>query len=185
MIALLLASLILPGASDVVIPPLAIVEMVCVSPKEISVGTAFRVGDGLLLSVNHVTSAAGQCFVDGKPLAIRYKAPHADFSMIGGGDGPHLKVDCGGFVKGRSYVAIGYARGLAQLTRVDLTGSGENDRGLAVLEGIFAVVPGQSGGPVIDVETGSVVGVVDAENYEEGLSWAVPLSSTPVCKGEA
>lgn len=186
MIPLLALALVVPQLGDIVIPPQAFAEIVCVDRTGITAGTAFRIGPGLMLSVNHVTSAKGQCFVGGKPMTIRYTSRATDFSMIGGGpEGPFLKVDCGGFVKGHSYLALGYARGLPELTRVELTANGEMYQGRAVLTGMFVVVPGQSGGPIIDKETGEVTGVVEAENFEEGTSWSIPLSATPACQAKS
>lgn len=182
----LAGSFVVPQLGDIVIPPQTILEVVCFGKGGAWAGTAFRVGKGLLLSVNHVTSN-GSCFIAGKPLSVKYKSPTSDFSMVNGDDGPFLPIDCGGFVKGRKYVALGHARGLDLITQVELTATGETDgtNGQAVLSGVFSVVPGQSGGPVIDEETGKVVGTVNMENYEDGLSWSVPLSGTPVCQGKA
>jgi hypothetical protein len=168
----------------VVIQPGSIVQVLCFTKDSIYSGTAFRVGpDGLGLSVNHVTSVGGSCWVAGKPLNLAYKSPKLDFSEIEMDDGPYLQIDCGGFVKGRNYLAIGFARGVSPATTVELTGTGATDpsNGQSILTGMVPVIPGQSGGPVIDEETGRVVGTVNAENFEEGLSWSVPLSSTPVC----
>jgi V8-like Glu-specific endopeptidase len=168
--------------SVTIVDPAAIVQVWCFAKDAIYAGSAFRVGNGLLLSVNHVTNS-GQCLIDGKAIDIKYKAPKADFSMLKGDPGPFLKVDCGGYVKGRKYIAAGYARGLNHITLVELAATGETDpdSGQSILMGIFSVVPGQSGGPIFDEETGEVVGVINAENYEEGLSWSVPLSDTPLC----
>ena len=187
---LALASLLIPttiAPADVspmvVISPQAIVQVICFDKGEIYSGTAFRIGSNLMLSVNHVTSS-GQCFIAGKPISLAYKSPTSDFSELLSDDGPSLTVDCGGYVKGRKYLALGFARGQADV-EVELTATGENDKGVAILSGLISVIPGQSGGPVIDAETGKVVGVVNAENYEDGLSWSVPLSSTPICRAKA
>jgi hypothetical protein len=171
----------------IVVQPEAIVQVICfgIDNKRgpyVRSGTAFRVG-GYLLSVNHVTTGPAKCFIGKDPIKIAYASPKADFSMLEGDSGPFLQVDCGGFIKGRKYVALGYARGLSQITPVELTGTGEVQGGLSVLVGMFSVIPGQSGGPVIDEQTGKVVGTVNVENYEEGMSGSVALQGTPVCKG--
>lgn len=182
-LALLIASPVAPALPLVIIQPEAIVQVVCFSPKDVSAGTAFRVGPtGLLLSVNHVTSA-GQCFIDGKPINLAYTSPNADFSELLGDDGPYLGIDCGGFVKGRKYLAIGFARGESPATTIELTGTGKYDGGEALLSGMVPVIPGMSGGAILSEDTGRVVGMVNAENFEEGLSWSVELKNTPVCKG--
>jgi hypothetical protein len=170
----------------VVVSPKAISTVTCFSKKGVWMGTAFRIGpQGLTLSVNHVTSS-GRCFISGKEIEIAYKSPVADFSELNGRPGPWLPIDCGGFVKDRKYLAVGHARGLDELTTVELTGTDTIDKdGQARLEGVFSVIPGQSGGPVIDAETGRVVGTINMEDFEEGLSWSVPLKGTPVCRSSS
>lgn len=178
------AALLIPSATapaTPIIPPAAIVQVVCPVPGGYVSGTAFRVGGGLMISVNHVTHY-GSCTINDTAVKVSYAAPDSDFSMLRGDSGPFLKVDCAGFVKGRKYLAIGYARGLPVETVVPLLGTGESRGGLAVLVGIFTVVPGQSGGPIIDAETGAVVGTVNTYDFEHGLSGSVELKSTPVCK---
>jgi hypothetical protein len=39
-----------------------------------------------------------------------------------------------------------------------------------------------SGGPVLDAETGKVVGTINVYDEPSGMSGSVPLSETPVCK---
>jgi hypothetical protein len=165
-----------------VISPSAIVQVICPETGGWSAGTAFRVGPGgIELSVNHVTKP-GTCLIDGKPIKVSYASPDSDFSMIDGDAGKYLKIDCGGFVKGRQYVAVGYARGLSSLTAIELEATGETFDGYSVLVGMLTVIPGMSGGAVLDEETGKVVGTVNVYNFEQGWSGSVPLSETPVCK---
>ena len=179
--ALLIPSPVAPASLPlVVVQPSSIQQVICFGKGYISAGTAFRVGPQLELSVNHVTSEPN-CYIDGKPINLAYKSPDRDFSELVADDGPYLTIDCGGFVKGKRYLAIGYARGLPNLYTVELTGTGQTDSGESVLTGMVPVIPGMSGGPVIDEETGRVVGTTNMENFEEGLSWSVPLSSTPLC----
>lgn len=148
-------------------------------PSYIS-GSAFRVGYGLFLSVNHVTDNAN-CAIDGAPISVLYHS--GDFSMLADHrPGRFLKVDCGGFVEGRQYIAVGHARGADQLTAVPLIATGQIEDGYAILVGIFTVQPGMSGGAIIDAETHRVVGTVNAANWEDGTSFSIPLSATPVCK---
>lgn len=167
-----------------VISPEAIVRVICYAKDGTYSGTAFRVGpDGQLLSVNHVTSS-GECYIGGKPIGKVWKSPTADFSMVDGDEGPYLQVDCGGFVKGRTYIAMGYARGESDV-QLDLVALGQNDtNGQALLISLVPVIPGMSGGPIVSADTGKVVGVVNAENFEEGVSWSVALRDTPICKGK-
>jgi hypothetical protein len=161
----------------------AVMQVFCFNSEGISAGTAFRVGGKLGLSVNHVTSS-GKCFIAGKPVRLSYKSPNSDFSMIDTDEGAHLTADCGGYIKGRKYVALGYARGEKQIVAIEMTALGESDRnGQALFYSMVPVIPGQSGGPVLDEMTGRVVGVVNATNFEAGVSWSLPLKATPICKG--
>lgn len=180
--ALLIPAPVAPAnLPTVVISPKAIVQVICFGKGYISSGTAFRIGNGTLLSVNHVTSEPN-CYIAGEPVSVWYASPKADFSILHGGDGPFLRVNCAGFVKGRKYLALGYARGLPEITQVELVALGKTDSGEALLTGMVPVIPGMSGGAIIDAETGEVVGTVNAENFEEGLSWSVELKGTPVCR---
>jgi hypothetical protein len=187
--SLLALALLIPSASVtetlplVVVQPDSIVQVLCFGKDSESAGTAFRVGPQFLLSVNHVTSGPEQCFIGGKPINLAWKSPTSDFSELLGDEGPYLPIDCKGFVKDRHYIAIGFARGISPATTVDLVGTGEHDHGMALLVGMVPVIPGMSGGPVIDAETGRVVGVVNAENFEDGLSWSQELKDEPVCRG--
>lgn len=167
-----------------IISPEAIVQVICYGKGETDSGTAFRVGpDGQMLSVNHVTNS-GTCYIGGKPIGHVWKSPTADFSMVDGDEGPYLSIDCGGFVKGRTYIAMGYARGIADV-QLQLVALGVNDsNGQALLESMVPVIPGMSGGPIVSADTGRVVGVVNAENFEAGISWSVALKDTPICKGK-
>ncbi len=153
-----------------------VVKVVCLT----GTGTAFRVSPALLLSVAHVTKLSG-CGI-GKNL-IKQISAEGDFSVVSdGAGGPWLTVDCIGFVKGRRYVAVGYARGLDTITEVELTAEGRVLNGFDVLTGVFTVVPGQSGGPVIDRETGRVVGAINAYDPFKGYSAATALKDTTICK---
>src|SRR5690349_5764223 len=107
--ALLIPSPVAPAtvAPMVVISPEAIPLVMCIAKDGTYAGSAFRIGNGLMLSVNHVTSS-GQCFIGNAPIIVKYKAAAQDFSMIGGGEGPFLTIDCSGYVKGRDYIALGH-----------------------------------------------------------------------------
>lgn len=191
---LLAASVLLPSPVApaniplTIIQPDSIVQVVChgidaLGRHYISAGTAFRVGPtGLMLSVNHVTSEPN-CVIGGKPINLAYASPRSDFSELQGDEGPYLSIDCGGYVKGRKYLSIGFARGVSPATVIELEATGEHNGGQAILTGMVPVIPGMSGGPIIDEQTGRVVGVNNAENFERGLSWSLELKATPLCKG--
>jgi hypothetical protein len=176
------AALLSLGASEPTFTPASvpgspIVQVKCLGGS----GTAFRIGPQEIASVNHVTSLGG-CFIDGEAINVSYH--RGDFSIVTPKDvsDSYLTVNCGGFVKGRRYVATGYARGLNKLQDVQLTGTGTTMGPFAILSGVFTVIPGMSGGPVIDPASGEAVGTINIYNYPAGLSGSVPFKDTPLCQ---
>ena len=147
-------------------------------------GTAFQI-DGRYVSVNHVTAMSG-CKIAGKPVMVTYAEQGGDFSIadrvgLGG-----LKVDCSGFRDGHWYFAIGYARGLPTQTMVVLRASKATTRtvdrdGYYILTGRPTVIPGMSGGPILNA-AGEVVGTINAYNPMFGLSHSRELKGTPLCR---
>ena len=180
--ALALALFSLVSATPAPPPQPMIPKVVCPTVFAVSMGTAFRVSPHLLVSVRHVTNWP-VCEIDGQAIKS-WNDPDKDFSLIADDRaGPFLKVDCGGFVKGRKYIAVGHARGLDQLTIVEMIATGITRGGFYALSGIFTVVPGQSGGPIIDAETGKVVGTVNTYDAANGLSGSIELKGTALCHG--
>ena len=168
-----------PDTSVIVNPELAVVKIDCGR----WMGSGFRIDDHTIVSVNHVVKS-GKCSIDGTPIRILYSAKKQDFATLQGNEGPSLPVDCGGFVKGRKYIAIGYARDADTQTETELVAAGTTGTdGQARLDGMYTVIPGQSGGPVVDALTHRPVGTVNAYNYEAGASWSVALKDTPICGG--
>jgi hypothetical protein len=176
---LALAAFPLASATQSDISPWQHPEIVKVDCLYVS-GTAFRVGPRVLLSVAHVVKNVG-CTIGGKPFKIIHTK--GDFAVLemDQADNRWLRVDCSGFVKGKHYLALGYARGLDTQTEVEIEATGKTDGGQARLSGVFTVIPGQSGGPVMDMETGSVLGTVNTYVADYGLSGSVELKGTSVC----
>ena len=143
-------------------------------------GTAFKVGPNTLVSVAHVTILGG-CVIDEKPIKVLKS--EGDFSILSTEEKSDrwLRIDCSGFVAGRRYVAIGFARGRPTLTLLDMEGTGIIWKGFYRLNGMFNVIPGMSGGPILDAETGAVVGTVNVYNFERGDSGSTELKSTSLC----
>lgn len=145
-------------------------------------GTAFRIGRYTWLSVTHVTRNGG-CTIGGEQFKLEWNDPDRDFTILHleKRPGKGLAIDCEGFKRGRIYIAIGHARGNAVQTSIPLVATGDTREGFAVLHGIFTVIPGQSGGPIIDKLTGKVVGTVNVYQPQQGWSGSVPLSETAAC----
>lgn len=157
-------------------------KVVCPVQFGYSMGSAVRIGPHLLISAKHVTSFPA-CFIDGHPIKVIYTSPDRDYSLLSDErTGARLKVDCGGFVAGRKYLAVGHARGLDQLTTIELMATGASSGGFDILTGVFTVIPGQSGGAIVDAETGKLVGLVNVYDMPAGRSGSVPLKDTPVCR---
>ena len=153
-------------------------------------GTAFRTGSHAYTSANHVTSLT-DCTIDGDPIETTFASKPLDFSsnrVATGGD--YHRINCEGFKSGRTYVAVGYARGTAPLQRATAVHlAGFMDAALfawsdfTVLTGEGRFIPGQSGAPVFDAETYEVVGIVKGFSSGGMISYARDLSTTPLCTG--
>jgi hypothetical protein len=157
-------------------------KLICpASPTSYSAGSAFRVGPTLLVSAKHVTNFP-HCFIDGREIHVTYTSPDKDFSLVTDDvAGPAYTVDCRGYIAGRKYLALGHARGLDHITEVELEATGVTLGAFYALKGVFTVIPGMSGGVIIDAETYKAVGIVNTYDAPEGLSGSIPLKDTPVC----
>lgn len=181
------AAFLVPVNLPALPPAETIAEVVCIDRKgDIYSGTAFRIGPGEMITVNHVVDT-GDCFIGANALAGNvWNSPKADFASVSLDatieSGPSIPVDCNGFVKGHRYAAIGFAGGLSTPTVVELVATGDHDKdGQAALVGVWTAEPGMSGGPIIDEDTGKVVGTNDAASFEDETTYSVELKGTPIC----
>lgn len=160
-----------PDALFVHIP--AIHQVVCNE----GLGTAFEAG-GWMISVAHVTSLHG-CHIGNMPVFPKPEG-ELDFSTIAlPANG--FRINCQGFRDGEIYWAVGYAQGLPIQRMITLVGTGEHDpNGEAILIGYPTVIPGMSGGPIID-SGGRVVGTVNMYAIDYPLSFSRELKDTSVC----
>ena len=145
-------------------------------------GTAFRTGDQFL-SVAHVTGMT-ECKVDGQPITITEQDGMRDFSRFEADLPPSrgMKISCEGFHAGEFYWAAGHAGGLKIQTGVLLYATyAKSPTGLHVLLGNHTVIPGMSGGPVLN-RKGEVVGVVNAYNPDANMSFSRSLRDTSICQ---
>jgi hypothetical protein len=142
-------------------------------------GTAFE-ADGHMVSVEHVTSLHG-CFIDRAAVKATPEAG-LDFSII---DLPAkgLRINCDGFKRGEMYYAVGYAYGNPVQRMIVLIGTGQHDEGNgeAILLGWPSVIPGMSGGPIINNKA-EVVGSVNM--YLPGFPFSLSreLKDTSLCR---
>ncbi len=149
-------------------------------------GTAFRISDGRLLSVAHVTTMTG-CKIDGKLITVLHSDGGQDFSILAPmGKGSGFKVNCGGYKTGEFAYAVGYAKGIpiqrmqtlsATEIRIDLNRLGP---AFSILTGA-RFIPGMSGGISMN-RAGEAVGMVNAYSPWFPISFSRPLSDTILCK---
>ncbi len=171
-VALSLVSASIPRTTLFVNYP-AIEQIVCLGGK----GTGFHAG-GKFISVTHVTENIG-CRTASGPVVVTDEAG-IDFST-----GPSVNsgyhINCGGFRKGAAYFAIGYAGGAPVQQLLTLTATGEYaDNGMAILHGYPTVIPGMSGGPILNAR-GEVVGTVNMFTRHLPLSFSQELRETSLC----
>jgi hypothetical protein len=146
-------------------------------------GTAFRIGGNRFLSVAHVTIHSG-CAIDGHPIKVIENDTKLDFSIIEAGPKRigGFKINCGGFQTSQWYWSNGFALGLSYQTTVALYSTAYDDNtGKRIFIGRHMVIPGMSGGPVLN-PAGEVVGLVNAYHPLFGLSFSRALKDTSVCK---
>ena len=162
-----------------------VVQVFCrTGPMTGTVGTAFRVSASILLSAAHATTH-GDCSIRGEPFKVL--ETYGDFAILQQDKAAPkwLTIDCGGFVRGKTYRAIGFARGLPTQTEVEVRATGESFHGFSRLWGVFNIIPGQSGGVFLDAETGKAVGVINVYNAERGDSGSIALKDTIICGSAA
>ena len=152
-------------------------------------GSGVYIGNGLVATARHVTSS-GNCYAAGHPATIVKSslAPGRDFVLlkVEGRAQFRALIDCGGFHEGQLYLATGYAEDARATVTQLLTGSSTRTRekgfaGLVILRG--SVTQGMSGGPIVRLDNGALVGIINA-NAGDGITsvLSLPLSDTPLCK---
>jgi len=150
-------------------------------------GTGFKLDDGKWVSVNHVTENL-MCQIDGRPIRVTYADPIGDFSIFdvpGDTRRGGLHADCSGYHDRQWYHAQGHARGWPVITSVPIlfsqlvTDAAQDEHGWAVLV-YNRVIPGQSGGPILN-DRGEAVGTVNALGIYIEISYSKPLQDTPIC----
>jgi hypothetical protein len=152
-------------------------------------GTGFYVRTNALASAHHVTQG-DNCATDIEPVAVKFGSEKLDYSTsyVATADPDPMEIDCGGFVEGRQYIAVGYAHGAMLQRAVVVSHSasvlpGLNWEDFTTMVGTERFIPGMSGGPVIDAVSGKAVGLVKGYNTFPGVSYARALADTPLCNG--
>jgi hypothetical protein len=145
-------------------------------------GSAFRVGGVHWLSVAHVT-ALHACSIDDQPITVTEQDGKRDFSRLDAGIMPAngFKINCGGFIPGRWYFAVGFPWGGPIQVAIPIYATyAKSTAGLRVLIGEDAVIPGMSGGVVMNA-AGEAVGTINAYVPGTGVSLSRELKDASVC----
>jgi hypothetical protein len=145
-------------------------------------GSAFRIAANHWISAAHVT-ALHNCSINGSPITVTEQDGAHDFSRFDAGPARPggLKINCHGFIPGEWYWASGHARGLPFQTAIALYATyAKFPDGKRVLIGPYTVIPGMSGGAIMN-GSGEVVGLVNAYIPGTAISLSRELKSTSVC----
>jgi S1-C subfamily serine protease len=192
-----LAGAKLPPAAETTINLDLIRQVLCIKDGEGGTGTMFYIGDGKFLTADHV-SADRTCtdLATGQPLTILKRDKLKDIALLKM-DIPteqiqyKFKLNCKGFKKGKSYYAFGYHyilgyQGNRLVATKKFTGSDfivddvYKMEGLRVLVGF--IIQGMSGGPIIDMETGEVIGLNNVTGSGGSRAYSRELKDTFICQ---
>jgi S1-C subfamily serine protease len=156
-------------------------------------GTGSIIDQDRILTANHVTAALAECrdASTGEMGKVVYRNPDLDISVIqfpvGKLPQPRMRYSCQGFVDGHIYYSIGWQNGtqlvVNRITGTDVISDRKDHKSGTMFNHVTLVlgtiIPGMSGGPIID-EAGVMVGTNQATNHD-GRSWSRPISDTYLC----
>jgi len=167
--------------------PLTAIRKIICGPYQ---GTAFVIGKGVLVSVDHVTSPGG-CYdaEDGRQYSAYIEDRANDFSLLTGDTTglPAMRYTCSRFRTGQISYAYGYGKGVYQIrpniaspvySTTQTLDDGTPFPGMRLLGG--SLQSGMSGGPIISRE-GYVFGL---NNISNGWTrtYSRELADTALCK---
>jgi hypothetical protein len=144
-------------------------------------GSAF-IAQFTYVSVHHVSRHKG-CKIQGQPLEVVHSSPELDFSIVAV-DVPGRKgipFSCDPLREGEWYWAVGHAKGnpVQRVVALRFLQYEDND-GMAIFAGFETVIPGMSGGAVLNAR-GEAVATINAYSPFFGLSFGRALHHTELC----
>jgi S1-C subfamily serine protease len=183
-LALLLSLFASPARAETIVTPFFI-ELANIERLNCgnATGSGVRIDGALVLTAYHVV-AHRTCTIDGMPVSVAHVDEKNDVAVVRTvyEEETRAPLTCGGFVAGKAYFAVGWARGRSLIVQ-RMTGTGDTAKakgdfhGMAILRGLS--FPGMSGGAIVD-ELGQLVGVVNAGN-PYGHTLSRPLAQTYIC----
>ena len=154
-------------------------------------GTGVVIGEGTMITAAHVIQPTDIC-VDqesGQIGVVVYKDFSADVATVKFSKklfSEKMEISCKGFKKGGRYFAIGYEHG-ESLVINRMVGSGVTEQVLTVEGGNYPqmsmlfgrIIPGMSGGPIVD-DKGRMVGMNNATDSQM-RGWSRSMRDTKYC----
>lgn len=153
-------------------------HITCTDAEGTGYGTGFMIRHNVVVTAAHVMRGTCIDTVTRIPMTPYLVDEERDFALVTfNANLPEnvrvFQISCAGFVPGRTYQAVGFERGrffvvTNLLAREDRTPPGYQLRGGRTAVGLRALhgdlIQGMSGGPIVDLQTGAVVGINSATN---------------------
>lgn len=151
-------------------------------------GTGVYVANYLVATARHVVSGKSKCTVNGMKATVLPGKGRIDFALVVVAFKPDFRalLDCTGVHEGQQLLATGYAEDaelpvVQRLTGSETRTSEKGFSGEIIVRG--SITQGMSGGPVVDINTGALVAIINA-NSEDGVTQTLvtPISDTSLCE---
>lgn len=153
-------------------------------------GSGSVIGRDTVITASHVVGKATECRIMGIPAAVTENRTDRDYAILTirtTSSAQRFPIDCGGFVRGRTYYAVGYAGGRTFAVTKLIAGLKEaidyNGTVISVRDLLGRSYRGMSGGPVIDSEGNQVGTLISISLAGPDTTHSLELKDTSVCQG--